>query len=165
MKASSLGLSILLDLRGICVAIGAGSRMLRAVAELDYAFLAEYAKVEPGGNLTAVGASYTYLTVKAFPGQHLLSVAGRIRIKVGETPRLLLSVASPNERIRIDTEVQLHAGDDARPYGPNLDTIGLQFALTLMLTLPDPGLYAVNLALDDTFVRHLAFTAQEQSEA
>jgi hypothetical protein len=52
--------------------------MVRIMAELDYAFIAEFAKVE-GGKLTAIGASYMQITPPAFPVAHYLSVAGRIR--------------------------------------------------------------------------------------
>jgi Family of unknown function (DUF6941) len=133
------------------------------VAELDYAFLADFATVDPSGKLTAVGASYTHLFVGGFPGQHLVSVAGRIRAKVGEQPKLLVRMTSPNETVRIDHEMQLAPGPDARPYGPKLDTLGLQFALTVVMPLPSPGLYEITLTLDDEPVRLLAFTAEQPS--
>lgn len=133
----------------------------RRVAELDYAFLAEYAKVEPGGNLTAVGASYTHLRVPTFPAGHLVSVAGRVRAHVGDTPALRVVVVTPDESVRIETETQLAAAPDARPYGPGHGTIGLQFALSFVFPLPTPGLYNVDLLLDGDQVRHLAFTAEQ----
>jgi Family of unknown function (DUF6941) len=133
------------------------------MAELDYAFLADYAKVEIDGKLTAVGASYTHLFVAGFPGQHLVSVAGRVRAKIGEQPTLRVSLVSPEELFRIDTETQLTAGEKAIPYGPDLDTIGIQFALTFIMPLPKAGLYEMNLTLNDEHVRMLAFTAAEQA--
>lgn len=129
------------------------------MAELDYAFLAEYAKVEPSGNLTAVGASYTHVAVSGFPAQHLVSVAGRVRIKLGETPSLRVRLQSPDESLTLEAGLQLAAGPDSRPYGPNLDTLGIQFAMTVALPLPVPGLYKVHVLLDDEEVRFLAFTA------
>jgi hypothetical protein len=134
------------------------------VAELDYAFLAEYAKVEPGGNLTAVGASYTHLFVPAFPNQHLVSVAGRVRAAVGESPSLRITFQTPNETFQMQADVQLNAVPDARPYGPALDMVGLQFAMSFVVPLPTQGLYEVHLALDEVHVRMLAFTAAQQAD-
>jgi hypothetical protein len=48
--------------------------MVRVMAELDYAFIAEFAKVE-NEKLTAVGASYLEVRTPAFPVQHSFSVA------------------------------------------------------------------------------------------
>ncbi len=132
------------------------------MAELDYAFFAEYAKVEPGGKLTAVGASYTHVFVQSFPAQQLIAVAGRIRATIGEKPILHASMISPDEVFRIDTEMQIAAGEGAMPYGPNLDTVGLQFALTFLMPLPKPGLYELRMTLDGEPVRLLAFTAVQQ---
>lgn len=55
------------------------------VAELDYAFIAEFAKVE-SGKLTVVGASYTEISARSFPTQHFFSCAGRVRMALGEPP-------------------------------------------------------------------------------
>jgi hypothetical protein len=49
------------------------------MAELDYAFIAEFAKVELSGTLTAIGASYLEVRPLVFPAQHPFSIAGRIR--------------------------------------------------------------------------------------
>ena len=46
--------------------------------ELDYAFLAEYAKTERG-TITAIGASFTEAKSSSFPSVLDVSVAGRIR--------------------------------------------------------------------------------------
>jgi hypothetical protein len=48
------------------------------MAELDYAFVADFAQVE-AGKLTVVGASYTYFSPPAFPVQHSFAIAGRVR--------------------------------------------------------------------------------------
>jgi len=46
--------------------------------ELDYAYLAEFAKVE-NNSLTAVGASYTHVEADRLPVIHTVYVAGRVR--------------------------------------------------------------------------------------
>ncbi len=123
------------------------------MAELDYAFLAEYAKVEVGGNLTAIGASYTHISVPRFPSQHLVSIAGRVRSRVGEQPLLKASFRTPDRSVQLDFELQLAATPEARPYGPEQDTLGLQFAVSFAVPLPTSGLYDVDLQLDGRQVR------------
>lgn len=128
---------------------------------MDYAFLAEYAKVDPGGNLTAVGASYTHLLVPSFPAGHLVSVAGRVRAGMGEAPSLRVVALTPGESVRIETEMQLAPASQARPYDPDQGTVGLQFALSMILPMPTPGLYTFDLVLEGVQVRRLAFTAEQ----
>ena len=66
------------------------------MAELDYAFVAEYARVDPTGTLTAVGASPMRLGVAALPGTLLVYVAGRAFLEPGEAARLELEVKGPS---------------------------------------------------------------------
>jgi len=54
-----------------------GRAIVRVMAELDYAFIAEFAKFE-NGKLTAVGASYIDVRPPVLPAPHTLSVAGEL---------------------------------------------------------------------------------------
>ena len=54
-----------------------------ALPDLDYAFLAEYARLEQGGTLTALGASFTQIAVPRLPSAIQLGVAGRVRVLEG----------------------------------------------------------------------------------
>lgn len=67
------------------------------MADLDYAFLADYAKVERG-LLTCVGGSYTHLFVQKLPATHMLYVAGRIRADLDEHPNLSIAASSPTKQ-------------------------------------------------------------------
>jgi len=124
------------------------------MADLDYAFLAEYATVQDG-KLTAVGASYTHLIVPQLPISHLLSIAGRVRASVG-TDRIPVSigVVAPDEQYTLQFGTELIPDDTTRPYG---DKIGVLFAATVGITLTTPGLYTVNLSIDGAQARRLAF--------
>lgn len=127
------------------------------MAELDYAYLAEYARVDPPGAITAVGASYTHIFVPTFPGQHLLSVAGRIRTVVGEGSLTLGIAVRFEAAFELKVELPILEADNARPYN---DKVGRLFAITTVVPLPGPGLYEVDLSIDGENVRRLAFDAE-----
>lgn len=131
------------------------------MAELDYAFLANYARVDPGGTLTAVGASFTHVQAGSVPTQHLLSVAGRIRshIDAGPVP-LRVTLTTPGDEIRLTFDAELQASEGARPYAGG--RIGLLFAVTLAIPLPRVGLYEVTLRLDgaEEAARRLMFDVE-----
>lgn len=123
-------------------------------AELDYAFLAEYAKVD-SNKLTAVGASYTYLFTDEVPALHLLSVAGRIRVPedYGVVP-LSINLVAPEEQYTISVETELQQTKDFHPYDGK---VGLVFAVTMQIPLATAGLYEVTLDLEGERARRLAF--------
>jgi len=129
------------------------------MAEIDYAFLADFAKVEANGTLTAVGASWTYLTTEGFPAGHRMSVAGRVRARVdeGDVP-IRVSYTTPNEAVRLNADGLLVPTDAQRPYGDGW--IGHLFAMDMAIPLPAPGLYWVEISIGDgASVRRLAFEA------
>ncbi|MDP9904546.1 DUF6941 family protein [Arthrobacter bambusae] len=123
------------------------------MAELDYAFLAEFAKVE-NNQLTVVGASYTHVYTGSLPANHILYVAGRVRSTEGEEPPVLgIKFRSPAEGLEIGVDSSLTA-EEARPYAGK---IGLTFAVGLGVPLMTEGLYEVYVELDGVEVRRLAF--------
>ena len=132
---------------------------VRSVAELDYAFLAEYARVDPSGSLTSVGASYTHVGIPMTPTQHLLSVAGRIRITT-ESPSVLLRVVMRDaaKTMSVSYETTLEPVPGARVYAGN--KLGILFALNTLMPIIELGSYEVVLELDDVEVRRLYFTAE-----
>lgn len=123
------------------------------MAELDYAFLAEFAKVE-NNQLTVVGASYTHVFAPTLPANHILYVAGRVRSLEGdEPPTIAIRFRSPAEGFEIGVDSSLEVVD-ARPYDGK---IGLTFAIGLGVPLMAEGLYEVLVELDGVQVRRLAF--------
>ena len=58
-------------------------RYAEDMAELDYAFLADYATISEG-RLTAVGASFTHVFVPQLPVEISFAVAGRLRVREDE---------------------------------------------------------------------------------
>lgn len=134
---------------------------LRVMAELDYAFLAEYAAVLDG-KLTAVGASYTHLTATSLPIQHVLYVAGRIRLTLGEEDSVALGVKvrAPDDMFTLSLEGELSHDDAARPYDGK---VGMLWAVSVPMPLPKEGLYEVLVEVNGEQARRLAFDVAVQS--
>ncbi|HZK04555.1 MAG TPA: hypothetical protein VFC82_01755 [Actinomycetaceae bacterium] len=132
------------------------------MAELDYAFLCDFASIE-NGKLTAVGASFTHVRAPELPSMHVFSVAGRIRSLQGAPPiEVRLELTSPDSAYQLDVSSTLRPGAEIRPYDGK---IGLLFAASLNLPLVSAGLYEVRVYLDDELARRLAFEVESQHQA
>ncbi|SHG08594.1 hypothetical protein SAMN05443575_1329 [Jatrophihabitans endophyticus] len=132
------------------------------MAELDYAFLAEFASIQPNGTLNVLNASYTSVTVPMLPGQHLLSIAGRVRAQEGEPPNQLTIRVRNAPVFELAMEVPLADSSASRPYDGK---VGRLFALTTLIPTPAAGLYEVLVELDGEQVRRLAFDVELQPQA
>lgn len=127
------------------------------MSTIDYAFLADFAKVEPNGTLTVVGASFNFLTVPMVPVNYRLAVAGRVRSRKDDgTIPLRISFSGPNETYNINTDGELTPAEDALTYGDGL--LGHLFALDMQLPIPVVGTYTVDVTLPASGAsRRLAF--------
>ena len=126
-------------------------------AELDYAFLAEFAKTEKG-TLSVIGGSFTQVVSHSYPGMMELSVAGRIR-RLEEDPAPLVSIrfyADGDDADLVSTERFLEDEDDAVHYAGKVASI---FVLRGPLFLEKPGLYWCEISINGEVVRKLAFEA------
>lgn len=133
----------------------------RMAAELDYAFLAEYAKVD-GGTLTAVGASYTEINASNLPAPHLLCVAGRIRTHVDDPqPELAVAVTPPSKRFRLVATGELPRDANATAYA---DKVGYVFVLSTPLNLDETGQYVVEISVEGNIARRLIFTVTSEND-
>ncbi|OBI23831.1 hypothetical protein [Mycobacterium sp. E2238] len=122
-------------------------------AELDYAFIAEYAKVE-GGKLTAVGASYIDIRPPTLPAQHILYLAGRVRAPEDtETIILKLRIDPPgNVNIVIDGTITI-GPEDPRYAGK----VAAMFAASAAVPLLSAGLCEISVEVDGVPQRRLAY--------
>jgi hypothetical protein len=124
------------------------------MAELDYAFIAEFAKVE-NGKLTAIGASYIELRPLVLPVQHLLSIAGRIRAPEDtEVISFNIRVNPPGNAMNFVLNGEMRPGDDAIRYDGKL---AMLFAFSIPVTLMVEGLCDIFIEIDNVEQRKLAF--------
>lgn len=126
-------------------------------AELDYAFLAEYAKVDKG-RLTAVGASFTEVQASSSPSILELSVAGRVRwLDSDEPPTLRMALGKAGEQDgQLSLETMLEVDEHAVRYDGKVANV---FAFRGPMYIGAPGIYECHIYLNDQHVRRLAFEA------
>lgn len=124
------------------------------MAELDYAFIAEFAKVE-SGKLTAVGASYLQVQPPAFPAQHAFAVAGRIRAPEDTTSIALTIRINAPGNMNIVINGTLDPGAETIRYDGKLAVL---FAATASIIVAAPGLCEIFIDVDGQQQRRLAFT-------
>lgn len=124
------------------------------MAELDYAFLADYATVAEG-RLTAVGGSFTHLFSSNLPASITFSVAGRIRLLEDEPPpELEVSMHAPKSNANVNVSGILAPGRDAIAYDGK---VGLLFALSAQLLIAYEELVEIKIRINGEEVRRLAF--------
>lgn len=123
--------------------------------ELDYAFLAQFAKVE-ADLLTAVGASFTRVASDV-PSRLSLSIAARFRSsKTADDFSVEARVTSPEDEYDLGVDFMLSPSEAKNPYGPD-DRVGLLVALNLDIPLVSYGLYTVHISIEEEEVRSLTF--------
>jgi hypothetical protein len=123
------------------------------MAELDYAFIAEFAKVE-NGKLTAVGASYIDVRPPVFPAAHSLSVAGRIRAPEGtDAIDLRVRIIPPGNAMNIALQWSMQPGPETVPYDGK---IGVLFAVSAGIAFVAEGLCEIFVDIDNVQQRRLA---------
>ncbi|GAA1450516.1 DUF6941 family protein [Nesterenkonia lacusekhoensis] len=126
--------------------------------DLDYAFLAEYARAE-GNSLTAIGASFTQIDVPQVPAQFMLYVAGRIRAKeAGDPFPLSLRVGPDDASDRIQLETSLDPKSAVHPYRGR---VGIIFAVGIPLGIDVAGLHRVDIVLGEEQARTLYFSVND----
>ncbi len=125
------------------------------MAELDYAFLAEYAQITDG-NLTVVNASFIYVKVPV-PTVFQLAVAGRVRAPAdaGEV-KVDIQFEGPEENAPT-VKFQLNLSTEGNPVYNN--KVGILFAVRAGVFLNTHGLYVATIDVDGKKARTLAFEA------
>lgn len=127
------------------------------MAELDYAFLADFVQVS-AGKLTSVGASFTHVQAPALPAGMPVGIGARIRAREDEPPVPLgITVTAPEGVYSLHFDATVGKDPSARPYRGK---VGLLLAAMITVPLPRPGLYTFDLQLEGTQVRRLAFDVE-----
>jgi len=117
------------------------------VARLEYALVAEAARLDAGGTVSILGGAFTKLLVAGVPAQAPMSVVGRVTMERGEDPaRLRLSLVGPDEAFKVSLDSEVAAPTDEAPPGT---TPGTLFVLTTLLPVLKTGLFTVSVRLED----------------
>jgi hypothetical protein len=125
------------------------------VAELDYALLADYARVDADGTLTAIGAHRAVIAVGALPAQQVLAAAGRLWMGRREpAAHLELSARTP------EGDVGTIAAWEVLPGLEQADLPGRVsacFALAVVAPLSSTGAHVLVLSVNGEAVAELPF--------
>lgn len=124
------------------------------MAELDYAFLADYAAIQDG-RLTTVGASFTHMFVPQLPARAEFSVAARLRVLESEIPPdFEVRISAPRSNANMAVTGQIAPGPEALAYDGKK---GILVTLKADLLVTYEELVTVDLNLNGDHVRRLAF--------
>ncbi|ALG30635.1 hypothetical protein AOZ07_17730 [Glutamicibacter halophytocola] len=128
---------------------------LENLPELDYAFLAEFARVE-GDSLTAVGASFTRVALPSLPAPLTLHVAGRIRAREGGAPfPVKIRVGNDDGSSGLVLETTMNPKQAVNPYEGK---VGLVFTAEVPLKIDSAGRYRAEIFINNALVRKLYFS-------
>ena len=133
-----------------------GTANLRLVASLDFAFLSESARVDPGNQLSALGIGFTHVLPAALPAAISITVAGMVWMTKEDegSAELVLNVVGPDDSYELSVEQTLFV-PEGEQYLRGRRVAAFVAPLTLPLTTE--GIYRVNIGLDGTQVRSLSF--------
>lgn len=126
------------------------------MADLDYAFIADFARVDPNGTLTAVGASWTHAWVQDVPAAIRLAVAGRMRLQEAEQaiPMRIEMKNSAGELI-VGTDFELSRSTNSVAYRDG--RVGILFAVNAVVPITEIGLVHIGVFAQDLKLRDLYF--------
>jgi hypothetical protein len=127
------------------------------VAELEFAILAEYARLEPGsGLLTLVGGGFDRVTTQTLPVG--LQAAYAVRVSLGEKDEpgadVVVIVESPREEPVLRVVRRLDKPDNSVVVGGK---VGVTTVAPLVLSLQVAGAYKVRLLINGTEEHEQAF--------
>ncbi len=134
------------------------------MAIFDYAFLCQFARLEPGGTLTAVGAGFAQIAVPTVPTQLSVFVVARLEFKEDEQEPVALQMTFRDPGRTADVTV---AGD-VRPNQPYVAIAGKVQVFAVVaanVAVPQYGLHQVDVSLNGQLVRTLLFEVVQQTPA
>lgn len=130
------------------------------MAELDYAFLADFATIQEG-RLTAVGASFTHAFIPQLPAVLDFAVAGRVRVREDEDPpELELQFKAAQSNVNLTVTGTIEPSPHSRPYDGK---VGILFTLAAGIQLLSEELVTVEVHVNGAFARRLAFQVSTTS--
>lgn len=117
------------------------------MARMDWALLAESAKLDAGGTVSMLGGSFTRLLVPNTPTQVPVSIVGRVLME-GQTrsARLRVLVAGPDDSFKISVDSEVAPPTDAPIPGIPPATL---IVLSTLLPVPQAGEYKIEVQVED----------------
>jgi hypothetical protein len=132
------------------------------MAKLDYALLAEYARVDPSGLLTTVGASFDRVRARNAAAGQQIFVALRVLLDASETTvDFEISVRPPSGGFTIGLSGQATRNPDAVPVDGR---VGVVVTVGVLVPLPESGRYLVTVTLADGERREIPFIVEYTNE-
>lgn len=128
------------------------------MATLDYALLAEYARVDPLGLLTVVGASFDRIAAQSPGAAQQVHVAIRVLLDEDESDvEFDIKVEPPGQSFTLGFR-----GSAVRPDGAvSVDgKVAVVVAVGVAIPLPDVGVYKVIVTLSDEVAKTLRFVVE-----
>ena len=132
------------------------------MAALDYAMLAEYARIDAAGLVTVVGGSFDRVQVIGDSGVQQVFVALRV-LTAEEEDRVPfeVKVRAPEQQYEIRVAGATQRAPDASPVG---GFYSFTAALGVAAPLPVAGEYVVEVSLAGDIVRRLPFVVTMSAE-
>jgi hypothetical protein len=124
--------------------------------QLDYAFLCDFVKADPGGLAHVIGAGIDTVYAAETPTAHNFGLLIRITFTQGESGRphrveVFFRTEDGDELAKIEGVVSPVWDQGLPPGWP----IGALLALNFGLPLPSIGLYALEIMIDDSSAKSL----------
>lgn len=134
------------------------------MASLDFAFVSESARLEPGNTLSALGIGFTHIQLSRFPIAVPVAVAGMAWLEEedGGKADLVVTLVGAQDSYELSVEQTLFA-PEGEPYMEGRQAACFVAPLTLPLTTE--GIYRVNLKLNGTLARSIQLEVMRPLEA
>ncbi|PZS39148.1 MAG: hypothetical protein DLM62_09830 [Pseudonocardiales bacterium] len=125
------------------------------MATLDYALLAEYARIDPAGLVTIVGGSFDRVQAMSTSGAHPTYLVMRVLLDESEEAASFeVSVEPPNKVYAL----QLTGTAARHPAAVPVDgRVGVTLTIGLMVPIVAAGLYVARVSLEGQSVQALPF--------
>lgn len=132
------------------------------MARLQYALLAEYAKVDAGGLLTVVGAGFDRVVAQRLPSHQTIGVALRAQLAEDDTDATAVVTLSPPAGLTLRVEMPLKRPPNARPIA---GYVGVALATNFTVPLVAAGVYHCSIGLADGEQQDLSFEVEVSGAA
>lgn len=127
------------------------------MASIDFAVLAEFARTDENGLFTIVQGGFTDIAKPSFPGNQQVALALRINVDDGEESiNIGVIYRAPENAYQIRAAGVTHSLADLPP-----ERNAFAVVAGIILPLPTPGIYSVDVELNGKIARTLTFNVRQ----